>query len=221
MKVGTDGVLLGAWARGGGRILDIGTGTGVVALMMAQRFPEAQVCGIDIDPPSCREAQENVSRSIFAERVEIRECSLQQLLKSESTVLFDAIVCNPPFFVNALKNPDARKATARHTSSLPFSLLARAFSQLLTASGTASVVVPTDVEEALSSECFLNGLRLCRRTRICTKAGKQPKRSLLEFGRCLSPTPSSSISDSTVVLSNEDGSRSPWYSALTQEFYIK
>ena len=79
MKVGTDGVLLGAWAEGGQRILDIGSGTGLISLMMAQRFPEAQVWGIDIDPDACMQARENVAASPFADRVGIACCALQDL----------------------------------------------------------------------------------------------------------------------------------------------
>lgn len=100
MKVGTDGVLLGAWAPGGKRILDVGSGTGLISLMMAQRFPEAQVLGIDMDGEACEEAAENVAASPFADRVEIECCRLQDYHSAES---FDAIVSNPPFFLNSLK----------------------------------------------------------------------------------------------------------------------
>ena len=117
MKVGTDGVLLGAWAPGGKRILDVGSGTGLISLMMAQRFPEAQVLGIDMDGEACEEAAENVAASPFADRVEIECCRLQDYHSAES---FDAIVSNPPFFLNSLKNPDSKRTMARHTDSLPF-----------------------------------------------------------------------------------------------------
>jgi tRNA1Val (adenine37-N6)-methyltransferase len=117
MKVGTDGVLLGAWAPGGKRILDVGSGTGLISLMMAQRFPEAQVRGIDMDGEACEEAAENVAASPFADRVEIECCRLQDYHSEES---FDAIVSNPPFFLNSLKNPDSKRTMARHTDSLPF-----------------------------------------------------------------------------------------------------
>lgn len=116
MKVGTDGVLLGAWAQGGRRILDIGSGTGLISLMMAQRFPEAEVVGIDMDADACGQARENVMASPFRDRVEIECCRLQdfggaseaaeasgttEVLKAAG--VFDAIVSNPPFFVDSLK----------------------------------------------------------------------------------------------------------------------
>ena len=107
MKVGTDGVLLGAWAPGGKRILDVGSGTGLISLMMAQRFPEAQVLGIDMDGEACEEAAENVAACPFADRVEIECCRLQDYHSAES---FDAIVSNPPFFLNSLKNPDSKRS---------------------------------------------------------------------------------------------------------------
>lgn len=124
MKVGTDGVLLGAWAQGGRRILDIGSGTGLISLMMAQRFPEAEVVGIDMDADACGQARENVMASPFRDRVEIECCRLQDfggagVSKTAETLetaealetaeglkaagVFDAIVSNPPFFVGSLK----------------------------------------------------------------------------------------------------------------------
>ncbi len=93
MKVGTDGVLLGAWAAGGQRILDIGTGTGVIALMMAQRFPDAQVSAIELDASAAQQAKENVAASPFSDRIAVEHVALQQY----ETLPFDAIVVNPPF----------------------------------------------------------------------------------------------------------------------------
>ena len=112
MKVGTDGVLLGAWAEGGRRILDIGTGTGVIALMMAQRFADATVTAIDIDDEACAQARENASASPFANRVSVVHSSVQSFAadflekcsQNDSLKLFDSIVSNPPFFEQSLKN---------------------------------------------------------------------------------------------------------------------
>ena len=120
MKVGTDGVLLGAWALGGSRVLDIGTGTGLVALMMAQRFPQSVVDAIDIDEEACRQAAENVAASPFAGSVHVGHCPLQDFLSSQP---YDAIVSNPPFFVDSLNNPDVRRPLPRHTDTLPFAAL--------------------------------------------------------------------------------------------------
>jgi tRNA1Val (adenine37-N6)-methyltransferase len=106
MKVGTDGTLLGAWANapeGSSSILDIGTGTGLVALMMAQRFPEATIHGIDIDTEAVAQATENVARSPFASRIMINRCDATKITDMEG---YDAIVCNPPYFVDALTCPE-------------------------------------------------------------------------------------------------------------------
>ena len=101
MKVGTDGVLLGAWAEGGLRILDIGTGTGLIALMMAQRYGEATITGVDIDHEAAMQARDNVSRTPFANRISIIESPVQNLT-ADTHGKFDAIVCNPPFFNDSL-----------------------------------------------------------------------------------------------------------------------
>lgn len=106
MKVGTDGVLLGAWADGGRRILDIGTGTGIIALMMAQRFPDAAIDAIEIDHDACRQAAGNIAATPFADRIRIHECPIQHF---QTTMRYDAIVSNPPYFINSMKNPDKKR----------------------------------------------------------------------------------------------------------------
>ncbi len=117
MKVGTDGVLLGAWARGGKRVLDIGTGTGLVALMMAQRFTDAVVDAVEIDHDTAGQAMENVSSSPFANRVKVFAKALQGF---EPDAPYDSIVTNPPFFSNSLLAPDSSRTMARHTVALSF-----------------------------------------------------------------------------------------------------
>ena len=115
MKVGTDGVLLGAWAQGGQRMLDIGTGTGLVALMLAQRYKQSRVVGIEIDEASFQQAQHNVMDSPFASRVTVVHEALQQFSSGET---FDSIVSNPPFFVDALRASGTSRCVARHTDTL-------------------------------------------------------------------------------------------------------
>ena len=117
MKVGTDGVLLGAWAAGGHRILDIGTGSGLIALMMAQRFSGATITALDIDGDACRQAENNVAASPFAERIEIICKALQEYAASTKEASFDAIVSNPPYFQKSLKSSNAKRTprpTHRH-----------------------------------------------------------------------------------------------------------
>mgnify|MGYP002626498501 CR=1 FL=1 len=205
MKVGTDGTLLGAWAQGGSHILDVGTGTGLIALMMAQRFPAAQVVGIDIDAEAVAQAQENVAASIFASRVEIL---LRDLAVTEGE--FDAIVSNPPYFTNALKSPDAQRTMARHTDTLTYAQLMRHGRRLLSDNGVLSVVVPADCKSRMESEAALTGLFKCRECAIKTTERKPAKRYLLAFAKH-----PHELSHTTLTLGTPDAL------ALTQDFYLR
>ena len=217
MKVGTDGVLLGAWAPGGRSILDIGTGTGLIALMMAQRFPEAHVTGIDIDGDAALQARENAAVSPFAPRIEVAHSSLAGFVAAASPPLsFDSIVCNPPFFLHSLKNPDARRSVARHADSLPFADLFRGVAALLAPSGVFSAIVPAEVFEAFTAEASIAGLFVSRLTRVRTTPRKPPKRSLVAFSRLRPDT----LAEEECVMSRADGSRSEWYRGLTAGFYL-
>lgn len=213
MKVGTDGVLLGAWAEGGRRVLDIGSGTGLISLMMAQRFPDAAVVGIDMDALACQQAAENVANSKFSEKVKI----IHERLQDFTAPVFDAIVCNPPFFLNSLKAPDARRSMARHADTLPFRDLLRGAVTLLSDDGVMSVVLPLEAVEAFEDEAYMVGLKLSRKCSVKTVPRKQPKRFLLAFRRARL----AEVEETAEVLSNANGSRSEWYQLLTEAFYIK
>lgn len=214
MKVGTDGVLLGAWAPGGKRILDVGSGTGLISLMMAQRFPEAQVRGIDMDGEACEEAAGNVAASPFADRVEIECCRLQDYHSAES---FDAIVSNPPFFLNSLKNPDSKRTMARHTDSLPFRDLFRGAKMLLSDNGVFSVIVPSEVLEVVVSEACMLGFYLVRQCGVKTVERKQPKRYLLSFAKHRY----NGMENTIKTMTDSEGNRSEWYAKITEEFYVR
>ena len=222
MKVGTDGVLLGAWAEGGKRILDIGSGTGLISLMMAQRFPEAQVLGIDIDPDACEQARENVAASPFHDRVVVGCCALQELgvrseelgVRSEET--FDAIVSNPPFFVNSMKNPDSKRSLARHSDSLPFSELMKGVKRWLSAEGVFSAIVPAEVVEQFAAEAYCSGLYLCCKCGVKTVERKQPKRYLLAFAK----KRKGALVEDIKTMTDSQGNRSSWYAKITEEFYL-
>lgn len=215
MKVGTDGVLLGAWARGGQRILDIGTGTGLVALMMAQRNSRAMVTAVEIDHDDAVQARENVAASPYAAYINIVETDIQSF---EPSGKFDSIVSNPPFFTDSLKNPDAQRATARHADTLPYSDLFAAVSRLLSADGEFSAVIPFDCLTAFTAEAYLAGLAMSRRCAIRTTPRKQPKRYLVAFCH---PSSHAETETAEECLMNANGSRSEWYGRLTRDFYIK
>lgn len=213
MKVGTDGVLLGAWAQGGRRILDIGSGTGLISLMMAQRFPEAEVVGIDMDADACGQARENVMASPFRDRVEIECCRLQDF---GGTGVFDAIVSNPPFFVDSLKNPDSKRTMARHTDSLPFRDLFAGVKRLLSDDGIFSAIVPVEVVEQFVAESCILGFYLIRKCGVKTVVRKQPKRFMLSFAKHrISP-----YEEHVETMMDSQGNRSEWYRKITEEFYL-
>lgn len=213
MKVGTDGVLLGAWAQGGCRILDIGSGTGLISLMMAQRFPEAEVVGIDMDADACGQARENVMASPFRDRVEIVCCRLQDF---GAAGVFDAIVSNPPFFVDSLKNPDSKRTMARHTDSLPFRDLFAGVKRLLSDEGVFSAIVPVEVVEQFVAESCILGFYLIRKCGVKTVERKQPKRFILSFAKHrISP-----YEEHVETMMDSQGNRSEWYRKITEEFYL-
>lgn len=212
MRVGTDGVLLGAWARGGNRILDIGTGTGLVALMMAQRYPEAEVVGVEVEPDAAREAAANASASPFAGRVTICATALQRYTPDAA---FDAIVSNPPYYADGPAIADSARRQARQTVSLTFADILSFANRWLTPTGELSVVLPLSAAEAFSEEAFLRGFFLARQVRVRTVARKPPKRCLLSF----SPSRPATFSSEEVVL-QDGGQRSAWYSELVGEFSL-
>ena len=217
MKVGTDGTLLGAWANApvsAARILDIGTGTGLVALMMAQRFPEAQVTGIDIDEDAAQQAQENVVGSPFSDRIMINR---EDATKINDKAGYDAIVCNPPYFVDSLTCPQDQRTLARHAVSLTYESLMHAASKLLKPDGILSLVIPADNQDNVESAAAFEGLFLTRICLIKTTPNKLPKRHLVEFKK----HPVEQVNFEEQVLESCPGQRSDWYHNLTKDFYIK
>jgi len=217
MKVGTDGTLLGAWAtldHPDGRILDIGTGTGLIALMMAQRFPQAQVTAIDIDEGAVGQASDNVRQSPFAERIQVCQADVNSF---ESAEKYDAIVCNPPYFNNALTCPDNQRTQARHTLSLSYRQLMVAAHRLLHHEGVFSVIIPSDFFRQLESEAHLAGFFLSRVYGVHTIEGKSVKRYLIELRK----HPQKEVINEDVLIEESPNVRSEWYRELTKDFYIK
>lgn len=221
MKVGTDGVLLGAWAPRSAiyRILDIGTGSGLIALMLAQRCTDAQIDAIDIDADACAQAAGNFASSPWADRLHATHCSLQdwQMVngKCENGKLYDLIVSNPPYFVDSLKNPDAARSTARHNDTLPFGELVTISAKLLAPGGTLAIIVPAEVEELLQDLAAAHQLQCSQRCYIHPKPGRPAKRVLLAWQRS-----SHEIRTEQLTLENEQGGRSEAYRQLTRDFYL-
>lgn len=214
MKVGTDGVLLGAWAdvEQAERVLDIGTGTGLIALMVAQRS-RAQITAIDIDKAAVAQARENVAASPWKDRVGV-ECS--DICQYSPGIRFDALVSNPPYFVESLKCPDVQRNLARHTDTLDFGGLMEAAARLLTPEGTLSVIIPAEAMGRLLEEAFRYGFHLSRRTWVRTKPSVPPRRVLLALTcACVALEET----DLTIELSPKVYSDD--YIALTKDFYLR
>ena len=218
MKVGTDGVLLGAWAGQGSpdSVLDIGTGSGLIALMLAQRFPEARITGIDIDRDAAMQARENFGKSPWKDRLLAMHISLQEFCRTHANQRFDLIVSNPPFYDTTLTNPDTRKTTARHTGGLAHNELLLLSASLLSDPGVFSLIIPSESEKSLLRLAGRSGLHLLRLTRVFSKPGSRQRRTLAEFGK----TPSATPVEDTLTLMNPDGSRSGAHAGLTGDFYL-
>ena len=221
MKVGTDGVLLGAWAspptvngqQSTINCLDIGTGTGLIALMLAQRFPDAQIMGIDIDEASVREAKYNVEASPFKERITIRQQDFSHF--GNFLNKYDLIVSNPPFYKEDTLSGTMARDIARHTTSLSFGTLVANTAKLLAEGGLFSVIIPTQSALEFISICIANRLYLTRRTNIRPREIKPFNRVLLEFSTTIRPTENSAL-----TLYNADHKRTPEYVQLTKDFYL-
>ena len=212
MKVGTDGVLLGAWAGQGrpGKILDVGTGRGLVALMLAQRFPEAQVTGIDSDPEAAAQARENFAGSPWPQRLRAAHLSLQEFCRDTAATAaarrFDLVVSNPPFYDTTLTSPDPLRTAARHTGGLTHEELLLLSAGLLSDTGVFSLIVPSESEKSILRLADRSRLHLHRLTRVYSKPSSRPRRILATFGK--------------VCLTDADGNRSEWYRKISEEFYL-
>lgn len=221
MKVGTDGVLLGAWARVEhcGRVLDIGTGTGLIALMAAQRS-SADIVAIDLDADAVVQATENVTASPWKERIQVMEVDARELPESvlvnqKSIQYFDAILCNPPFFENSLRCPDSARTMARHTDTLSFDELVRSTVRLLAPAGEFSVVIPYDRAHDMTVSAACCGLFATRQTIIVPVQGGKPKRILMAFTR-----EGAAHAVETLYIHDVQRCYTPEYIDLVGDFYL-
>ncbi len=214
MKVGTDGVLLGAWASCQQRILDVGTGSGLIALMLAQRFEAAQIDAVDIDGDAVRQATDNFAHSKWSNRLHCRQIAVQDLAQED--VRYDAIVSNPPYFVDSLKNPNLQRQTARHTDTLSYEELLASCEHLLTADGVLSLILPAESEQVVLDMAKSVGLYPTRLVHVYSKPGKPVKRILLE----LQKRNDQPCEESHFYIESATSPRSDEYTALTKDFYL-
>jgi tRNA1Val (adenine37-N6)-methyltransferase len=218
MKVGTDGVLLGAWVAvdcATSAVLDVGTGTGLVAMMIAQRNTAAVVDAIDIDKNACEQAAGNIENSPFRGRINVIHQSFSEY---EAGKKYDLIVSNPPFFAHSLKSPDGQRSLARHNDTLPLKRLIGHAAGMLAERGRIALILPVSLSGELDFIIATHRLYRTRRTDVVPAEGRKPKRFLIE----LSPgrTPGKEPATDTLVLATNERTRTRQYRALTNDFYL-
>lgn len=216
MKVGTDGVLLGAWTKinGAKKALDIGTGSGLIALMLAQRNDKLHIDAIDIDHDAIEQAKENIKLSTFSNQVNAIESSLQDFKQYERQ--YDLIVSNPPFFIQSLKSLHKERTLARHTDSLSLEELLGISATLLTSRGKLSIIYPFDHKETLLSISKNIGLYPSRITNVYPTPASPPKRVVIEFSKT-----ESSLIETNLIIEKERHIYSDEFTELAREFYLK
>jgi tRNA1Val (adenine37-N6)-methyltransferase len=218
MKVGTDAVLLGSWvlpSNDENTILDIGTGTGLLALMMAQRS-NAEIDAIDIDQCAIEQAKDNVSSSKWADRIHIHHLSLQQFA-AVCQKKYDLIISNPPYFIDSFKANDESRNSARHTDHLPFDELLECSMQLLSESGRLCVILPAKESEILRDLARKMGIHLSVLVRVYTKAdASYEKRHILQF----QAKPERFEEDKIIIEHDRRHDYTYEYKSLTKDFYI-
>ncbi len=217
MRVNTDGVLLGAWASLNGikTVLDVGTGTGLISLMVAQRC-DAVIIGVEIEKQAADEAIQNVQNSKWGNRITIQHCSFQQFAESTSGH-FDLIITNPPFFSNGIKNKNPQLSVARHNDQLPFNDLIGGSKKLLSENGILSVIMPSISAPQFIAASQQKALYLKRFTEVKPFPGKEPNRCLMEFGKMqiiLNKDQLSVFDESGTAYSKE-------FRLLAKDFYLK
>ncbi len=216
MKVGTDGVLLGAWANCSDtkNVLDIGTGTGLIALMIAQRS-NAVIDAIEIDEEACLQAHENFHKSPWENRIRLIHQSFQDFVH-ETDKSYDLIVTNPPYFQNSLVAPDDQRTKARHNRNLELYDIIDGAEKLLSENGTLSIILPYVEGVLFIAKAAEHGLYCVRQTNVIPKPKAPVKRLLLEFKR-----QKKTFVDQDLIIELENRHEySDNYKSLTRDFYL-
>lgn len=214
MKINTDGVLLAAVVMHSNPrfILDIGTGTGVIALMLAQRFPEANVDAVEIDESATNAAVGNFARSSFSERTTAHFSAIEDYVTARK---YDLIVSNPPYFVNDLKNPEVRKGIARHTDAQFFESLLTKISEILNDEGCFWVILPVKQAELLVQSAAAFNLSLHKQIDICSDQSKPVIRQVI----CLSALKGTTERE-TFYIYESKGVYTDAYRLLLKDFFL-
>lgn len=233
MKVGTDAVLLSAWALTypadllspgctaqvpwPESVVDAGTGTGVIALLMAQRFANARITGIELSREASAEASENFAASPWSDRLKLIEGDFTDFVRNAPEGCCDLLISNPPFFVNGAKAEDTARSMARHASDLsPFSLLTAA-AKLLRPNGRLCMITTEEITGEIEYRAVLNGLSPEHITSVATAVGKPPRRILWQFVKGRSNVP---LLKDSLAIRTSGNVPTPEYRALVEEYYM-
>ncbi len=217
MKVGTDSVLLGAWAKpiGAKSVLDIGAGTGILSLMMAQKT-NAVITAIELDENSCQDAKINFANSKWPDRIVLINEDILEFVK-KSPAKFDFIICNPPFFSNGTESPSSERGTARHQKVLTLNELAEIGKELLTSDGKLTLILPVEEGEQFIRLAATVNLFLNRITRVKPNPIKPVRRFLMEFSNQIQI-----VDESVLMLEHEKHhDYTDEHRELTKDFYLK
>jgi tRNA1Val (adenine37-N6)-methyltransferase len=213
MKVSTDSVLLGAWAepQEASTILDIGTGTGLLALMMAQKS-DSVITAIELNEDAFEQAMGNFERSNWKDRITVFHENIFDFKDEEK---FDFIICNPPYFTNSLKSQEEGRTVARHNDGIPFDKLLKKISELLSEEGKFCIIIPAEAEREFSPQAYFNNLLPQRICRVKSKPGQSDKRVMMELG-----FHKRFHSVEEITIHDIDGNYTEYYRELTQDFYL-
>lgn len=215
-RLSTDALILGSWAAHGNekKILDVGTGTGVLSLMSAQKCPEAQVIGLDHSADAIALATKNFSSSPFQSRIKpiLRDF---KLFASESQEIFDLILSNPPFFENSMLPEGAAYQSAKHTVDLHFTDLFRLSEPILSKEGNLVFICPESLQSTIILEANLYGFYLTSKLIVSNTNKSKPTRIVFRFCK----QKSEPVTESIFIRDHESGNYSDKYIILTEQFH--
>ncbi len=215
MKIGTDAVLLGAWVNISlaKNILDIGTGSGIIALMMCQRSgPDVKIDAVELLTPDAMQASENISASPWPEKISVSNTSIQEFYPGRR---YDRIICNPPYFSKSLLPPTGTRSKVRHDTTLTWDELLTAACRLLSPMGKLCVILPFVESEVFMQKANSKDLFLHHVTKFFSRHGKAQERTLMEFGFTSAP-----LREDSLILYQSKNQWTTAYRKLTQDFYL-
>jgi len=219
MKVGTDGVILGAWTSvpQQGHILDIGTGTGLIALMLAQRTSShAYIDAIEIEKNAALQARENIHKSPWKNKIGIQHIAYQDFTSKQKDKQYELIITNPPYFENALRSNQKNRTLARHAEGLNMTTLLQGVSYQLKPQGIFSIIMPADNKGIITNKAFFMGLYPHRICGVKTLASRPHKRVLIEFKK----EKNKQIQEEELIVKKDDNHYTEQYKALLKAFYL-